>query len=273
MADTVVDVTDAILKGSVKGPTFTGTVDGAKFTGSVTYADTMPPSGSNGVISNFSGNNGAEFQIGNNTVKADNADKNWSLQSPDDHTLRFEVRSHDCWRSTDGNWDDATMNNGAERSEISWSSQQYPAGVQVTMEYLLTLAAGSGNSSRWLVLTQSHATVEGPGPFGIELQEGNDRMQVKIRYRRGSSSTTERILFKDSVNMRRGHAYQIKFQIKFDPAGAGVLKVWRDGAQIVNYSGAIGYDGSKYYFKLGCYRDPAPETQSMLFSNIHHTSP
>lgn len=39
---TVVDVTDATLKGTVTGPTFTGNVDGAKFTGSVTYANPPP---------------------------------------------------------------------------------------------------------------------------------------------------------------------------------------------------------------------------------------
>ena len=40
---TVVNVTDAILKGDVSGPTFTGQVDGSKFSGSITYADTTTP--------------------------------------------------------------------------------------------------------------------------------------------------------------------------------------------------------------------------------------
>ena len=43
MAATVINVTDATLKGSVTGPTFTGNVDGAKFTGSVTHDETTPP--------------------------------------------------------------------------------------------------------------------------------------------------------------------------------------------------------------------------------------
>ena len=57
-----------------------------------------------------------------------------------------------------------------------------------------------------------------------------------------------------------------------DPRVGGFARVWLDGKQIVNYSGALGGDTTEYYWKTGHYRGGAPETNTVQHRNIHITT-
>jgi hypothetical protein len=216
-------------------------------------------------IASFTGSNGGAFQIDGAAVGVQNANKTWSLSLPDDHTLRFELRPKDIW--SNASWNDATQNNGAERSEISYVSK-FSAGSLATLTYQFTLASGPQNSALWLVLTQIHETPsDGPPPFALEMV--GERMRVMLRYKQaGMSNFKEVVPWSDPSPIARGRAYDMKYQVKFDPAGKGLLNVWRDGVQIVEYTGPIGFAGQQYYWKLGIYRSPAAEAQTVLFRNI-----
>jgi len=72
--------------------------------------------------------------------------------------------------------------------------------------------------------------------------------------------------FQDTVNIVRGHNYAMRIQCKVDPT-AGFLNVWRDGVQIVNYSGPLGFNFDTYWAN-GIYRAAGPDTQIAQFQNL-----
>jgi len=99
-------------------------------------------------------------------------------------------------------------------------------------------------------------------------------MQVVLRYQKpGQTSATEVVAWRDPNPIQRGHAYYINVQVNFDPNGNGYLNVWRDGAQIVKYEGAIGMAGASYNWQEGIYRShTASETMAADYSNLHITT-
>ncbi|HEY8380524.1 MAG TPA: hypothetical protein VIL09_00090, partial [Microvirga sp.] len=51
--------------------------------------------------------------------------------------------------------------------------------------------------------------------------------------------------------------------------GQGVLKVWRDGAELVSYAGPLGYnDQIGPYWKNGIYREASPETMAAQYRDL-----
>jgi hypothetical protein len=74
-----------------------------------------------------------------------------------------------------------------------------------------------------------------------------EHMQVVLRYQApGQTTPTYVVAWRDPNPIQRGHAYDMNVQVNFDPNGNGYLNVWRDGAQIVKYEGAIGMAGASY---------------------------
>jgi hypothetical protein len=65
----------------------------------------------------------------------------------------------------------------------------------------------------------------------------------------------------------------LNFQLNMNPNGNGYVGVWLDGAQIVNYHGAVGAAGAEYYWKEGIYRGGgATEAITADFSNVQITT-
>jgi hypothetical protein len=267
---TVINVTDATLKGDVAGPTFTGKVDGSKFSGSVTYVDTTtppvgpPPGSTHGLIENFNAASGSRFKVDGREVSAQNGNKSWSLKNPDDHTLTFEVHHGDVW-STSG-WDDSANN----RSEIEFS-QRWSAGTTITVTELLTVLPGPVSTAGHLDLNQLHTTdpQSPPCPFTLQIEENTDRLQVILQ----SPSNGWNRVYHASQPVVRGKVMDFKFEMNMNPSGNGFVKVWLDGSQIVDYRGAVGANSpQQYYWKQGIYRKNSSETISAIFSNVHITS-
>jgi hypothetical protein len=117
-------------------------------------------------------------------------------------------------------------------------------------------------------------------PFEIDLQP-NDQMNIAIGYltANGPSNSTfifsktvngvgisYGYVFQDSVNIVRNHNYAMRIQCKMHPT-AGFLNVWRDGVQIVNYSGPLGFNFNTYW-AFGVYRASGPEAQIAKFQNM-----
>lgn len=221
-------------------------------------------------INSFSGATGSSVTIDGIRAGVQNANESWSLTSPDTHTLRFSLRSGDNW-STSG-WNDLTQNNGAERSEIRLLPE-YAQHTQINVDYQLTVQPGATNTASWMLLSQFHETPsDGPPPFAVEMV--GERMRIVLRYQEpGQSGTTTKVVYTDPNPIQRGHSYDMNIQVNFDNTGNGYLNVWRDGVQIVDYNGSIGYEsGQSYYWKEGVYRSPAAETMTVDFSNLHITT-
>lgn len=187
--------------------------------------------------------------------------------------LRFEVRAGDR-----APWDLA-HHHVAERAEISDFANKEPVGSDIWFAFDLTVEPGPAVSSGWLVLGQLHAT-EDPGtpgaspPWAEELDRG-DVFRIVIRssdeapLRRNPPAT---VLFSDPA-FQRGHTYHLVYQLRYSPT-AGRLRTWRDGRQIVDYAGPLGYPTAQGpYFKFGIYRKPAPETLVVRYAGLRFGGP
>ncbi len=245
-----------------------------KFVSMAPVAVAAPPTPTPvGSITNFAPANGSNISIDGASARVQNANKSWSLNLIDPYTLQFGVHHLDNW--VNGGYSDAVNDGGAERSEVAVLAN-YASLTQITVSYLLTVLPGPANTAAFMLINQFHETSNniGPPPFAIYLNGEN--MDVAYRYLKpGQTSPTAVAAYHDPNPFVRGRAYAMKIQVKFDGTGAaGYLNVWRDGIQIVNYKGPIGYDNSQtYYWKNGVYRAPAVETQTVNFGNLHITSP
>lgn len=180
-----------------------------------------------------------------------NSSRAWSLSQPTPTSLRFEVRSGDQWT-----YDPATKN----RSEII-SNQTYPTGVQINAHYSLMLAPGPVSTASWMVFGQFHQT-QNDGrspPFEIDM-DGGERLGISINYLTGSGAQAYKQLWKDAANIVRGQTYVWDIHATFSDT-AGHLIVLRDGIQLVNYSGPMGFPNmGSVVWKNGIYRAASPET-------------
>ena len=259
---TVLNVTNATLKGDVAGPTFTGKVDGSSFTGAVTYTDATtppvePPSGEIAIpesrITNFTAANGGWFEIGGVPYHVETPGKSWNLKLVDDRTLRFEIRSGDRFSSS--YWTDPTT---SERCEVGNDGGEalVAANKTLLLQHRIMWEAGPETTSPWSCYSQMHEKdVSNSPPYTIELQ--NDRMEINIGH------DAEKFVYKDTNKIQRGKWYTIQSEIKWD-RNNGFLKVKRDGVQIVNYTGPLG-TGVAHYPKFGIYRSEANETVSVQY--------
>lgn len=207
--------------------------------------------------------NGSAVSINNDVYRAQNADRSWSLNSPDADTLRFELRSGDRWVSSA--WSDPTT---AERDEIAGETV-YSPGTQINIAYDFMVEPGPRNSAsgpgHFIVLGQMHEdNVNLSPPFAIEMVNG-DHMAIDI----GTRNPV--YVYIDPDPIARGRYYSMNIQVKFDNHRNGFLQVWRDGVQIVDYHGSIG-TGAGTYWKQGIYRSAAPETLAVHFRRLKITT-
>ena len=86
--------------------------------------------------------------------------------------------------------------------------------------------------------------------------------------------TLQSNLYLDPNPLIRGHTYSMKIDTNFADDSTGYLYVWRDGVQIVNYHGPIGF-GDEMYWKEGIYRDVDAGNQTMAvdYSNLKIVTP
>ena len=263
---TVINVSDAVLLGLAKGPTFTGQVDGLKFSGSITYADPLPVN-TKGKITNFKKNNAEVWQIDGKNVGNQNASKAWSLTQLDDYAVRLEVRAGDLW--VNPHYNDA----GNNRNEVAYGDLNgatiYPEGVQLNLSMTVTIEPGPVSTSGWCDLAQLHSTTNTPpSPFYINLDKG-DFLNVIIQ----SPTIPYKSIYRSPQPVVRGKAMNLRAEVMMKPAGGGYARVWLDNVQIANYTGAIGATGSQYGWKFGLYRGEVPETLSAVFRNVSLTGP
>jgi Ca2+-binding RTX toxin-like protein len=190
-----------------------------------------------------------------------NSEKSWSFDSKDNNTIRFEVRKGDQYVSS-GYTDSA----GVERSEMG-DVARYAINQNISVEYKFMIEPGAKNTAKWMVLGQLHSAMNMSPPIEIKFN-GNDKMKIS-----GNSGSTSnpvyRDIYTDSQDIVRGHWYTMKLNVKFDASGKGSADIWRDGVQIVDYNGALGYtDQTQTYWKEGVYRSTASETTAVNFKDL-----
>jgi hypothetical protein len=180
-------------------------------------------------------------------------------------TYRFEVHSGDKGREGDKT---------QERAEIS-SKEKLDFDQTYTMTYDFMVEPGQKNTVG-VNVGQFHGTPDAGdygslGPvFAIRLV--GERMRIVTRTdsdRITEARPADKFIYSDTTDIERGHWYQMKVEIRFDPDGQGVINVWRDGEQLAHYKGGVGYnDAVGPYWKMGIYRPPAPETLAVAYRNF-----
>ena len=199
---------------------------------------------------------------------SDNGDGAWAITSPKPGDIRFELRQGDI-----AQWDKQRAH-AAERNEISNSNHKFPLEADIWLSFGLMVDPGPKVSSRWLVIGQLKAS-DDPGdkpaspPVGEELNAG-DEFRITVR------TATEKPLkhnpgyktiYVDPA-FERGRVYRMVYRIKYSQK-AGHVQVWRDGREIANFNGPVGYVSyTGPYWKFGIYREPAPETIAVHYYDI-----
>ena len=199
------------------------------------------------------------------TFSTQNAGKSWSYRT-DGNTMRFEVHSGDHWQRD---------RPGVERSEVA-SYKKLAFDQTYTVDYKFMVEPGQPNTADWLVIGQAHST-EDPSDSGVsppfEIDLVGDRMQIDARWSTSAKTTwsnvNTRTLYTDTQEIQRGHWYDIRITVKFDPFGSGTLDVRRDGTQLVDYSGPLGYnDQIGPYWKQGVYREASAESIAVNYRDF-----
>ncbi|MGY3697498.1 hypothetical protein ACVIGA_007578 [Bradyrhizobium sp. USDA 3240] len=228
-------------------------------------------------INSFSGKPRTRFRIGDVSYGVHVADQSYSLTNPDPQTLRFEVRKGDhAW------YDSASV----DRSEIN-STVTYPAATPITLTYQLMVEPNGSNgalvnsATGWFIVGQWHNDDDASGvgtspPVALNLQ--GDRLQVLVRHcppgknpSNGAGFVVTKTLWTDPNPIVTGKYHDVKVQAQFSNDPTGYLKVWIDGAPVVNYSGPLGF-GVGTNWEFGIYRSSAPETVAVNYRNLMITT-
>jgi Ca2+-binding RTX toxin-like protein len=216
-----------------------------------------------GLITEFSPLSSHRIKIDGVEYGVQNGNYAWSIANPDSQTLRFEVRSGDQWRYDD---------NRKERSEVS-SDTIIPAGETIEVSYRFMIEPGEANQAtgaigtgNWLTLGQFHSEDgESSSVFAVEMI--GEKMAIRAAYKLPGQDYVAWYAFKDSQDIVRGKYYEMDIRVNFANDQTGFLEVWRDGVQIVDYDGPMGY-GADVYWKYGIYRHEQDETIAVNYADM-----
>lgn len=133
-----------------------------------------------------------------------------------------------------------------------------------------------------LVVAQWKQTQQNP-----DAPEFDDHPVVAVRYIAGSLKITldraqepTRTLYEEKIDLR-GRWLDLRFQLRFSPNDTGMVSAWLNKKQVVAYRGPTanpetersGYPApSRYYFKMGLYRDVMPGTMTLYLDDYRKRS-
>jgi hypothetical protein len=206
--------------------------------------------------------NGSMMIVSGIIAQVQNANRRWSLNRPNAKTLRFELHPGDVWV------EEQPSNKGVERSEVKLAPL-YEAGTDINISYRFMIEPGPANTAAWMVVSQFHQTSPpGPPPFAVEMS--GEHLGLVVRYRLPGQAIAKYVrIYRDASPIVRGQYYAIDIHVRFGNQNDGVLSVWRDGIQIADYHGAIGFGaGQTYYWKAGVYRAASAEPIAVVYQDL-----
>ena len=192
----------------------------------------------------------------------DNGGASWAIADSENKgmdDLRFELRSGDIWPL------DAAKNHPAERTEISKPHKTEPVETDIWFAFGMLVEPGAVVTSKWQVLGQLHPTDDpgdmAPSPAWAQELNAGDVFRIVVRASAEKPlqhNPPAKVLYVDQ-NFQRGSINHFVYRLRYSQTH-GLLQVWRDGQQIVDYQGPLGYvDRLGPFFKFGIYRQPAAE--------------
>jgi hypothetical protein len=208
------------------------------------------------IVTSFSGTSGSRFYVDGHLFSVVNPDQPYNLTNPDSQTLRFEVHSQEYWVTS--GFSDLTNDGGAERSEIEGVSD-FPVDADVHLTYEFMMESGGVNTAQWMVIGQLWSVCCSP-PFAVEMR--GEHMAINVRW---STDKTEHVVYLDPNPIQRDRYYTMDIRVNY---AKGTAVVFRDGVQILNYQGPLGYGGSSHW-EYGLYRAPTTnDIQAARYRNL-----
>jgi hypothetical protein len=131
---------------------------------------------------------------------------------------------------------------------------QLPRGSAFWYGFRMLVWEGQEARSGSALLTQWH--IHGHNPFlGLYLKQGH--LEFTARHDRGAAGTAQRLttvqLWRDSMPVPKRWSTFVVFA-SVQSSGDSVVRIWRDGESIVDYTGPLGYDDLQpAYAKIGYY--------------------
>jgi hypothetical protein len=181
--------------------------------------------------------------------------------------LRFELRAGDRWDS------DVRQAHKSERIEVQDPLHQ-PMGQDIWLRFSMMVEPGPKTSSKWVELGQLRGLNSGGRSLSPAWAQGLDRNDVfRVLVRSDPRSPVPenpaaRVLYKDPT-FQRGRYYDFLYRIRYEPRGEGLVQAWRDGAQIIDYHGPVGFVASDGpFFKFGIYREATRETLVVHYRDL-----
>ena len=244
--------------------------------GTAGLAPSPAPHPTGGLITSFTMTPNQLFDVDGHSYGVDTAGKPYSVTNPDSKTLRFEVRTGENWPP----YDSSSVN----RSELDGYPLMIAANKIINLAYKIQLEAGSPNTAPWFVIGQLHsddknrAAVRGgpilwtSPPIAVELL--GEKLSLVMRYcpsnldpTNGAGNLTLTRLWTDTQNIVRGDWYNIQLQVYSMNDSTGYVRLWRNGTQVVNYNGPVGY-GYGNYWCYGLYRAATTTTIACKYQNM-----
>lgn len=195
----------------------------------------------------------------------------WSVSILPGDVVRYELRPGDVANAGDAADD-------KERVELSQGGRNWAVGTPIEITYRMMVEPGPVNTAQWMVIGQMHTTNTMP-PNGVALSPPfamvmkGERLEVHIRaepdWNKPNIQPVK--LFQDTADIVRGQWYDIRIELRLDAAAGngGYVRVWRDGVQIVNYTGPLGYGtDTASFWKQGIYRRESNETFALQVDDL-----
>jgi hypothetical protein len=176
--------------------------------------------------------------------------------------FRFEVHPKDRWA------DDVKLGNPNERSEIAFP-QRFAVGQTFRVAFDMKTDALAASKYGWLIVGQIHTTPpagEHPSPPVRQVFE-KGKFSIVVQYQAPDGTKPQKRVFVDP-NFAAKNWHHFAYTVRFGLPEGG-LTVVRDGIQIVDYHGPIGYPVELgAYFKAGIYRPHNPLKTVAQFKNV-----
>ena len=195
----------------------------------------------------------------------DNSGKPWSYAKTGNKE-RFEIRPGDHVPADKPNF---------ERTEVAHYKFS-TFGKEVWLSYSLLLEAGQPSTAPWLMLSQWHG-LNDPWdvaiwpPIGMYLAEEKLHIDTSFDPHWVQTDNQPRITRYIGERFERGVWHHFVHAVRFDPDGAGRLRIWIDGRPVVDVDNvAIGFrDLLGPYIKHGLYRNVGDDSRQVAwFANF-----
>jgi hypothetical protein len=199
------------------------------------------------------------------------AEKPYSIGLHDD-VVRFEARQGDRRQKP------SEANREIERCEVAFQDNPFEFKKTYRITFEMLFEDGPVTAAENDKFFQVH-NVNDPGDailgpvFAMQLR--HDKLMIVTRWDANAetkSRTEDHWIFEDTGLIERGRWYQFDVTLRFDPFGKGTAVVRRDGNEIANYEGPLGYNDEKPpYLKIGIYRATEADTQARRYRALKIT--